>query len=114
MSWRDEWKPLALIVGVFLFAFYLPLGIPRFDKAIIEAFHLVKWYAQEHVILCLIPEFFYCWRHYRFYSEASVMKYLGQAANKILSYDVSSVSGTILAVCSCTILYYLYFPASIG
>jgi uncharacterized protein len=32
------------------------------------------------------------------------MKYLGPKANKVLAYGVASVSGTILAVCSCTIL----------
>ena len=57
-NWKKEWKPLIVIVGVFLAAFYLPVGHPRFDRAILEAFHLVKWYAQEHVLLCLVPAFF--------------------------------------------------------
>ncbi len=104
MIWKSEWKPLLWIVSGFLIAFYLPIGIPRFDKGIMEAFHLVKWYAQEHVILCLIPAFFIAGAIAVFISEASVMKYLGPAANKFLSYGVSSVSGSILAVCSCTVL----------
>jgi len=54
-NWKTEWKPLALIAGLFLACFYLPVDAPRFDHATTEAFALVKWYAREHVILCLIP-----------------------------------------------------------
>lgn len=104
MNWRDEWKPLALIVAVFLGCYYLPVGTERFNNAILEAFHLVKWYAQEHVILCLVPAFFIAGAIGVFVSQASVMKYLGPKANKVLAYGVASVSGTILAVCSCTVL----------
>lgn len=104
MSWKSEWKKLLLIVAVFLGCFYLPVGADRFDNAIMEAFHLVKWYAREHVLLCLIPAFFIAGAISVFVSEASVMKYLGARANKVLAYGVASVSGTILAVCSCTVL----------
>ena len=104
MNWRDEWKPLSLIIAVFLGCYYLPVGTERFNNAILEAFHLVKWYAQEHVILCLVPAFFIAGAVGVFVSQASVMKYLGPKANKVLAYGVASVSGTILAVCSCTVL----------
>ena len=104
MEWKAEWKYLLLIMSVFLACFYLPVGTERFDNAILEAFHLVKWYAQEHVLLCLIPAFFIAGAIGVFVSQASVMKYLGPAANKVLAYGVAAVSGTILAVCSCTIL----------
>ncbi len=104
MNWKNEWKVLALIVGVFLVSFYLPVGMPRFDNAVLEALHLVKWYAQEHVLLCLVPAFFIAGAIAVFVSQASVMKYLGVKANKVLAYSVASVSGTILAVCSCTVL----------
>lgn len=104
MDLKKEWKPLLLIIGVFLFSFYLPVGTPRFDNAVTESLQLVKWYAQEHVILCLIPAFFIAGAIAVFVSQASVMKYLGSRANKFLSYSVASVSGTILAVCSCTVL----------
>ena len=104
MNWKNEWKILALIVGVFLVSFYLPVGMPRFDNAVLEALHLVKWYAQEHVLLCLVPAFFIAGAIAVFVSQASVMKYLGAKANKVLAYGVASVSGTILAVCSCTVL----------
>lgn len=104
MIWKSEWKPLLWIVAGFLLAFYLPMGLPRFDNAILEGFYLVKWYAREHVILCLIPAFFIAGAIAVFISQASVMKYLGPTANKFLSYGVSSVSGSVLAVCSCTVL----------
>jgi hypothetical protein len=104
MNWKQEWKKLLLIIGVFLLCFYLPVGVERFNRAVLEAFHLVKWYAREHVILCLVPAFFIAGAISVFVSQASVMKYLGAKANKILAYGVASVSGTILAVCSCTVL----------
>ena len=101
---KNEWKKLALIVGVFLVAFYLPIGKTRFDGAVLEGLHLVKWYAREHVLLCLVPAFFIAGAIAVFVSRASVMKYLGARANKVLAYGVAAVSGTILAVCSCTVL----------
>lgn len=104
MDWKKEWKPLAWIVGVFVIFFYLPIESSRLRGGVIEALALTKWYAQEHVILCLIPAFFIAGAIAVFVSQASVMKYLGAKANKVLSYGVASVSGTILAVCSCTVL----------
>ena len=104
MTWKKEWKNLVIIAGIFLVCFYLPVGKERFNNAVLEAFYLVKWYAREHVLLCLIPAFFIAGAISVFVSQASVMKYLGAKANKILAYAVASVSGTILAVCSCTVL----------
>lgn len=104
MNWKTEWKPLAWIVAVFLGCFFLPVDMPRVQEALIESLHLVKWYAREHVLLCLIPAFFIAGAVAVFISQAAVMKYLGPKANKLLAYGVASVSGTILAVCSCTIL----------
>ena len=103
-NWNTEWKALAAIVAVFLACFYLPVGAARFDNAVTEAFELVKWYAREHVLLCLVPAFFIAGAIGLFVSQASVMKYLGPKANKAVAYGVASVSGTILAVCSCTVL----------
>jgi len=104
MNFKSQWKPLAYMIGAFLVLFYLPVGKVRFDNALMEAFHLAKWYAREHVILCLVPAFFIAGAIAVFVSKASVMKYLGAKANKVLSYGVASVSGSILAVCSCTVL----------
>jgi len=104
MSWKTEWKKLTAIVAVFVGLCYLPVGITRFDNAITESLQLVKWYAREHVLLCLVPAFFIAGGVSIFVSQASVMKYLGAKANKVLAYAVASVSGSILAVCSCTVL----------
>lgn len=104
MNWKNERLPALWIAVVFAVCFYLPVGWPRFDTAIIEALYLVKWYAREHVLLCLIPAFFIAGAIAVFVSQASVMKYLGANAPKVLAYGVASVSGTILAVCSCTVL----------
>ena len=101
---RNELTALSLIVGVFLLIHYLPVGTPRFDAALLEALHLTRWYAREHVLLCLIPAFFIAGAIAVFVSQTSVMKYLGAGAPKPLAYTVASVSGTLLAVCSCTIL----------
>ena len=114
MNWREQWRPLAAIVAVFLLCYYLPveqiaarlpyLGWERLNNAVLESLYLVRWYAREHVILCLIPAFFIAGAIGAFVSQAAVMKYLGAKANKVLAYGVASVSGTVLAVCSCTVL----------
>ena len=104
MDWTKEWRPLALIAAALTVCLLLPLGAPRFDHAVIEALHLVQWYAREHVLLCLVPAFFIAGAISVFVSQASVMKYLGAGANKAVAYGVAATSGTILAVCSCTVL----------
>lgn len=104
MFWKDQWRPLAIMLAVFVLCFWLPVGVPRFDNSVLEALHLVKWYAQEHVLLCLVPAFFIAGAISVFVSQASVLKYLGPQANKAVAYAVASCAGTILAVCSCTIL----------
>lgn len=104
MSWRNEWKPFLWIAALFLAFFFVPIGAPRFDNAVTEALSLAKWYARAHVLLCLVPAFFIAGAIAAFVSKASVMKYLGARANKALAYGVASVSGSVLAVCSCTVL----------
>ncbi|MBM3327823.1 MAG: hypothetical protein FJY65_12795, partial [Calditrichaeota bacterium] len=104
MNWKSEWKPLIYIVAAFLLCFYLPVGTDRFDSAVTGSLALARWYAREHVLLCLVPAFFIAGAIAVFISQASVMKYFGAKANKALAYGVASVSGTILAVCSCTVL----------
>jgi uncharacterized membrane protein YraQ (UPF0718 family) len=104
VDWQSLWKPMALIVGLFLVFFWLPIDNTRFAGAVIESLALVKWYAREHVLLCLVPAFFIAGGIACFVSQAAVMRYLGPAAKKTLAYGVASVSGAILAVCSCTIL----------
>jgi len=101
---RKEAKILAGLVAAFLVLYYLPVEASRFQGALIAAFRLVKWYAREHVLLCLVPAFFIAGAIGVFVSQNAVMKYFGPKANKLLAYGVASVSGTILAVCSCTVL----------
>lgn len=104
MDRKQEWKTAIWLMGGFLVLYFLPVGSPRFDKAVTEALELTKWYAQEHVILCLLPAFWIAGAIAAFVSQASVMRYLGPKAPKPLAYGVGSISGSILAVCSCTVL----------
>lgn len=104
MNPRKELAVFAGMAAVFTTFFLLPLGHPRFDGAVHEALALTKWYAREHVILCLLPAFWIAGAIGAFVSQQSVMRYLGPAAPPLASYGVASVSGTILAVCSCTVL----------
>ncbi len=108
MNFKNEWKILSIIIGGFLACFYLPVewlqGSERLNNSLWEALYLVRWYAREHVILCLVPAFFIAGGIATFISQGSVMRYLGAGAKKIVAYGVASISGTILAVCSCTVL----------
>lgn len=108
MQWNREWKYLVVILGMFIVCYTLPVeqieALVWPGSPLWEALYLVRWYAQEHVVLCLVPAFFIAGAVGVFVSQAAVMKYLGPKANKVLAYGVASVSGTILAVCSCTIL----------
>ncbi len=104
VEWKSEWRRLAGIAVVFAVFFWLPMGWSRFTGGLLEALHLVRWYAREHVLLCLVPAFFIAGAIGVFVSQNSVMKYLGAKAGKVLAYGVASVSGTILAACSCTVL----------
>jgi hypothetical protein len=101
---KKELKILLWIAVIFSFAYFVPVESARFKEAIMAMFDLAKWYAQEHVILCLLPAFFIAGVIAVFVSQGSVMKYFGAKAKKWVAYTVASVSGTILAVCSCTIL----------
>jgi uncharacterized membrane protein YraQ (UPF0718 family) len=97
-------KQFLVILGVFLAAYFLPVGSGRVQGAVVESVAMLHEYAREHVLLCLVPALFIAGAIAVFVSKASVMKYFGPAASKVLSYSVASVSGTILAVCSCTVL----------
>ncbi|HEY0944706.1 MAG TPA: permease [Opitutaceae bacterium] len=104
MKVTEELRPLLLMAAVFAGIYFLPLGAPRVEGAISESLALTQWYAREHVILCLLPAFWIAGAIAAFVSRQSVMRYLGPKAPRVLSYGVASVSGTILAVCSCTVL----------
>ena len=99
-----EIRKFIVIFFVFLGCFYMPVEILPFKNPLFEALALVRWYAREHVLFCLVPAFFIAGAISVFVSQTSVIKYFGDKANKFLAYSIASVSGTILAVCSCTVL----------
>ena len=104
MSLRNEGKKLLGVALAFVALYFLPMDRARFGNAVLEALALTQWYAREHVLLCLLPAFFIAGAISVFVRQASVMRYLGPGANRVLAYGVASVAGTILAVCSCTVL----------
>ena len=99
-----ERTKLILLVAAFGAAYFLPVSDPRFQGALVEAFYMTREYARQHVLFCLVPAFFIAGAVACFISQAAVTKYFGARANKVLAYGVASVSGSILAVCSCTVL----------
>ena len=105
-SFLNEGKNRALLIvaGVFLAAFFIPFEAPRVSAGISEAFLMLSEYAREHVLLCLIPAFFIAGAMMVFLNGQSVIRYLGPQAPKLVAYSVGSVSGSVLAVCSCTVL----------
>lgn len=104
MNWKEQYKSFLWILGFFLFAYFMPIEKESFKGAILAAFDLTKWYAQEHVLLCLVPAFFIAGTIAVFISQTSIVKYFGAKAKKWVAYLVAAGSGTILAVCSCTVL----------
>jgi len=95
---------LFFMLATFLLIYFIPAGTARFDNAVLEAVRLTHWYAQEHVILCLLPAFLIAGAMSAYISQDAVMRYLGPEASKPVAFSVASVSGTLLAVCSCTVL----------
>lgn len=95
---------LVILAAVFFFAYFVPFSNARVLRAVGEALLMLSEYAREHVLLCLVPAFFIAGAIMVFLNQQSVIRYLGPKAGKILAYSVASVSGTILAVCSCTVL----------
>jgi len=101
---KRELKVFAALVGVFLVAYFLPLGNTKVQEAIQESFRLLQWYARNHTLACVVPALFIAGAIITFLSKDSVLRYLGPNANQPLAYAVASVSGCILAVCSCSVL----------
>lgn len=97
-------RKLLIYIAVFLAAFYIPFNNSKIQLAILESFHMLQEYAREHVLFCLVPAFFIAGAIASFISRQSVIKYFGREAKKWVSYSIAAVSGTILAVCSCTVL----------
>ena len=95
---------LLLFLAVFAACWFLPVDNERFQGALHESLVLTRWYAREHVLLCLVPALFIAGAIGVFVSQGAVMRYLGPSASKLVAYPVAAASGTILAVCSCTVL----------
>jgi uncharacterized membrane protein YraQ (UPF0718 family) len=104
MDWRREWKVLAAFAAVFLAFYFLPVGAARFDRAVGESLALTKEYARDHVVTCLVPALFIAGAIAVFVRQGSVLRLLGPRAPRTTAYGVAAVGGTILAVCSCTVL----------
>ncbi|WP_254277195.1 permease [Halomonas sp. 3H] len=100
----EQVRWLGAVVGIFLLIYFLPAGTARFDNAVLEGIRLTHWYAQEHVILCLLPAFVIAGAMAAYLSQGAVMRYLGPNAPKPVAFGMASISGTLLAVCSCTVL----------
>jgi uncharacterized membrane protein YraQ (UPF0718 family) len=100
---KERWKLLA-ILAVFLFFYFVPLDGARIRGALLEGFLMLQDYARLHVLLCLVPAFFIAGAIQNFISKEAILKYFGPRSNKVLAYSIASVSGAILAVCSCTVL----------
>ncbi|MBN2434506.1 MAG: permease [Spirochaetes bacterium] len=97
-------KKFLIIITAFLAFYFIPFNSGTIQNAMMEAFYMMQEYARLHVLLCLVPAFFIAGAIGNFISQGAVLKYLGAKANKFLAYGVASVSGAILAVCSCTVL----------
>jgi len=103
-EWRTDGRILLLLTSAFLAALWVPFDAPRFENALHEAFALLQWYAREHVVSCLLPALLIAGAIAVFISQGAVIRLLGAGADKGVAYGIASVSGTILAVCSCTVL----------
>jgi uncharacterized protein len=101
---RLEWRPLGWLLGLFLALVFLPVGAPRFDRAVMEGLLLSQEYARQHVLFCLVPAFLIAGAMGTFLNQAAVMRYLGAGAPKPVAYGTAALSGSVLAVCSCTVL----------
>jgi uncharacterized membrane protein YraQ (UPF0718 family) len=101
---KKELKIFATFVGIFLVAYFLPLNSPKIKDAILEAFKLLQWYARNHTLACVVPALFIAGGIITFLSKESVLRHLGPKSNKVVAYSVASVSGSVLAVCSCSVL----------
>ncbi len=93
-----------ILAAMFGFIYFVPFSSPKVSGAILEAFYLLQDYVREHTLTCLIPALFIAGAMSIMISQASVVKYFGAEAKRVTAYGVASVSGSILAVCSCTIL----------
>lgn len=103
-TWKSDGIALLSLGGIFAAAYTVPIDSPRLQGALLEGLHLVQWYAREHMALCVVPALFIAGAIGVFISQGAIMRHLGQGARPATAYAVASVSGSLLAVCSCTVL----------
>ena len=101
---KRELTILGSLAAVFLFAYFMNFADSKIQFAIMEAFYMLQWYAQYHTLACVVPAMFIAGAIATFFSKEAVLRHLGPKANKIEAYGVASTSGTVLAVCSCSVL----------
>jgi uncharacterized protein len=101
---KKEWTIVAGLLSIFLLAYFLNFTDPKIKAAIMDAFYMLQWYARNHTLACVVPAMFIAGAIASFLSKEAVLRHLGPKANKIEAYSVASVSGTVLAVCSCSVL----------
>lgn len=101
---KREWTIFAGLATIFLLAYFLNFTDSKIRDAIMEAFYMLQWYARNHTLACVIPAMFIAGAIATFFSKEAVLRHLGPKANKVEAYGVASVSGTVLAVCSCSVL----------
>ena len=99
-----QWKIFRAFVAIFLVAYFLPLSNVKVTAALLEAFKMLQWYARNHTLACVVPALFIAGAITTFLSKEAVLRHLGPKANKVEAYSVASVAGTVLAVCSCSVL----------
>lgn len=104
MTWRSEWKALLFLGGGYAVAYWMPLDRLPDLGLLAEPMRLLHWYARHHVMLCLIPALILAGAMATFVQQGTILKYLGQKSRPATAYGVASVAGSVLAVCSCTIL----------
>ncbi len=101
---NKEIKTFIYLLGLFLVFYFIDLDSALIGGAILAGFSLLNEYAREHILTCLLPAFFIAGAIAVFIRQEFVLRYLGSKAKKYISYSIASVSGAVLAVCSCTIL----------
>jgi uncharacterized membrane protein YraQ (UPF0718 family) len=99
-----EWVKFTLLAAVFGVFYFAPIDAPVVLESIGAGLTLLHEYAREHVLTCLVPAFFIAGTIAVYVKKEAILQLLGPTAKKYIAYPVASVSGGILAVCSCTIL----------
>ncbi len=101
---NTEWKKFFWLVAAFLVFYLVPMDSGTVRESLSSGLLLLQEYARKHVLTCLVPAFFIAGAIAVFVKKDSILQLLGPQAKKSIAYPVASVSGGILAVCSCTIL----------